>query len=127
MMDYCQKTESVNAPRATSVYSSLVRRIIVDTVRFIDKIQCEISPHITPSAEYNLEDDSRDKASVSSSLPRGWSGIHDRFIAYLETHAPLSDDEPIPAREWGNRCYNTDHMIYMLHKKFPEFQNIVSL
>ena len=65
--------------------------------------------------------------SANSGLPRGWSSTHDRFIAYLDTHAPLNADGAVPAREWEHRRYSIEEMICMLHKTFPNFNDIVSL
>ncbi|KAG9243153.1 hypothetical protein BJ878DRAFT_568707 [Calycina marina] len=52
----------------------------------------------------------------SASLPQNWTSIHDRFIAYLATHAPLTENGKIPKRE---EFHNTIEIVTMVRERFP--------
>jgi hypothetical protein len=62
---------------------------------------------------------------VNSGLPAGWCNIQDRFIAYLDTHAPLNVDGSVPKRVWEQERYSTEEMVRMLHQRFERFDNKV--
>ena len=66
------------------------------------------------------------KNSSNSGLPKGWKTIHDRFIAYLDTHAPLTRDGAIAFREWKAPRYTIDKMACLLKERFLRFRDIVS-
>jgi hypothetical protein len=66
------------------------------------------------------------KHSSNSGLPKGWKATHDRFIAYLDTHAPLGWDGGIAFREYKKPRYTADQMVSLLKERFVRFRNIVS-
>ncbi|KAM3084271.1 hypothetical protein ACMFMF_001628 [Clarireedia jacksonii] len=59
------------------------------------------------------------KSAPSCGLPHAWSQKHDRFIAYLATHAPLVDGK-IPSHEMCKPRYTTENISSMLLARFPE-------
>ncbi|PQE22815.1 hypothetical protein CJF30_00008384 [Rutstroemia sp. NJR-2017a BBW] len=59
------------------------------------------------------------KSSPSCGLPHSWSQKHDRFIAYLATHAPLVNGK-IPSHEMCKPRYTTEAISSMLLARFPE-------
>jgi hypothetical protein len=59
-------------------------------------------------------------------LPCGWNETHDKFICYLESHAPLTGHKHIPKDEEHVPRYTYHQMLYMLDKKFPDFRKEVS-
>ena len=66
------------------------------------------------------------KHSSNSGLPKGWKATHDRFIAYLDTHAPLAKDGTIAFREWKRPRYTVEQMICLLKERFVRFRAAVS-
>jgi hypothetical protein len=66
------------------------------------------------------------KHSSNSGLPKGWKANHDRFIAYLDTHAPLARDGTIAFREWKKPRYTVEQMICLLKERFVRFRTVVS-
>lgn len=54
-----------------------------------------------------------------SGLPLGWTKEHDRFIAYLSTHAPL-DRRGRPERMLGE-FHTPQQIAVLLRERFPKF------
>lgn len=63
----------------------------------------------------------------NSGLPKGWKATHDRFIAYLDTHAPLTSEGAIAFREWKVPQHTIDQIVCLLKERFLRFRDIVSL
>lgn len=59
-------------------------------------------------------------------LPQDWSAVHDRFIAYLATHAPLTKDGKVPAREELRERWRTADIARLLRERFPGLASAVS-
>lgn len=64
----------------------------------------------------------RRTVSATSNLPEQWTSIHDRFIAYLDTHTHLNADGSVPADEETKERYSAYEMNSLLRKMFPEFK-----
>ena len=60
-----------------------------------------------------------------SNLPHVWTPIHDRFIAYLATHARLTEEGEIPDREETQPRWATASIRQMLWVRFPALRNYV--
>lgn len=54
-------------------------------------------------------------------LPAGWDNVHDRCIAYLSTHAPLTSSGKIPPNEIAVERYTTEEISEFLVTRFPIF------
>jgi hypothetical protein len=52
-----------------------------------------------------------------SNLPPTWNYIHDRFIAYLATHAPLDKNGKIPRHE---ETRESEEIVALMMERFPE-------
>jgi hypothetical protein len=52
-------------------------------------------------------------------MPQDWCAIHDRFITYLATHAPLTENGKIPAREELRERWKTSDIARMVRERFP--------
>jgi hypothetical protein len=61
-----------------------------------------------------------------SPLPHDWSAVHDRFIAYLATHAPLTKDGLIPPAEELRERWRTVEIVRLLGERFAELEGVVS-
>lgn len=61
-----------------------------------------------------------------SSLPQHWTPIHDRFIAYLATHAPLTAQGKIPAREDLKERWAVGDIARLVEERFPRLKGVVS-
>lgn len=55
-----------------------------------------------------------------SKLPPSWNQIHDRFIAYLSTHAPLDRNGDIPRNEERRECWKSEDIARLVMERFPE-------
>lgn len=60
-----------------------------------------------------------------SNLPHVWTPIHDRFIAYLATHARLTEEGEIPDREETQPRWAAADIRQMLWVQFPALRNYV--
>jgi hypothetical protein len=54
-----------------------------------------------------------------SGLPEDWTHIHDRFIAYLATHAPLDKNGKIPRYEERRERWTTEDIARLVMERFP--------
>jgi len=54
-----------------------------------------------------------------SSLPKHWNNIHDRFIAYLATHAPLTESGKVPYKEELKERWKTEDIARLVKDRFP--------
>jgi hypothetical protein len=61
-----------------------------------------------------------------SSLPQHWCPIHDRFIAYLATHAPLTESGRVPDREELRERWKTEDIARLVIERFPRLGGEVS-
>lgn len=61
-----------------------------------------------------------------SCLPEHWSAVHDRFIAYLATHAPLTGEGRVPASEELEERWRTADIVRLLRERFPVLAEAVS-
>ncbi|TVY68739.1 hypothetical protein LSUE1_G005876, partial [Lachnellula suecica] len=52
-------------------------------------------------------------------LPPSWNPIHDRFIAYLATHAPLDRNGKPPRHEERKERWRTSEIVKLLGQRFP--------
>jgi hypothetical protein len=59
-------------------------------------------------------------------LPKGWKASHDRFIAYLDTHAQLNSEGGVPFRESKKPRYTVEQMVSLLKERFVRFRSVVS-
>lgn len=66
------------------------------------------------------------KYSITSGLPRGWTADYDRFIAYLDTHAPLNSNYCTQRKEWEIGRYDIDEMVDLLKAYFVYLRDKVS-
>lgn len=57
-------------------------------------------------------------------LPNGWDSVHDRAIAYLSTHAPLTASGKVPKDEATLERYSVEEMSEFLIAKFPLFRRL---
>jgi hypothetical protein len=55
-----------------------------------------------------------------SNLPPAWNSIHDRFIAYLATHAPLDKNGKIPRHEEKRERWKSEDIARLVMERFPE-------
>ncbi|KAF8864290.1 hypothetical protein BDZ45DRAFT_685089 [Acephala macrosclerotiorum] len=53
-------------------------------------------------------------------LPQAWTCIHDRFIAYLATHAPLDKNGKIPRHEEKKERWRTEDIAREAVERFPK-------
>jgi hypothetical protein len=60
-----------------------------------------------------------------SSLPQHWNPIHDRFIAYLATHAPLTPQGHVPRSEELKERWSSGDIAGMVKERFPRFRDEV--
>lgn len=61
-----------------------------------------------------------------SGLPEDWTYIHDRFIAYLATHAPLDKNGKIPRHEERRERWTTEDIARLVMERFPSLGCYVS-
>lgn len=61
-----------------------------------------------------------------SGLPEDWTYIHDRFIAYLATHAPLDKNGKIPRHEERRERWMTEDIARLVMERFPSLGCYVS-
>lgn len=64
--------------------------------------------------------------SSNCGLPKGWKESHDRFIAYLDTHAQLNNEGSVPFRESKKPRYTVEQMVSLLKERFVRFRSVVS-
>jgi hypothetical protein len=55
-----------------------------------------------------------------SNLPPTWSSVHDRFIAYLATHAPLDKNGKVPRQEEKMERWKSEDIARLVMERFPE-------
>ncbi|KAH8794512.1 hypothetical protein F5882DRAFT_288605, partial [Hyaloscypha sp. PMI_1271] len=55
-----------------------------------------------------------------SGLPQTWNYIHDRFIAYLATHAPLDRNGNVPRQEENRERWKSEEIARLVMERFPE-------
>ena len=67
------------------------------------------------------------KQPSCSGLPETWTYIHDRFIAYLATHAPLEKNGKIPRHEERRERWRTEDIARLVMERFPELGCHVSV
>ncbi|TVY85747.1 hypothetical protein LAWI1_G008570, partial [Lachnellula willkommii] len=53
-------------------------------------------------------------------LPPSWNALHDRFIAYLATHAPLDKNGRAPRHEERRERWKTNDIVRMIGERFPK-------
>jgi hypothetical protein len=53
-------------------------------------------------------------------LPPTWTYVHDRFIAYLATHAPLDKNGKIPRHEERRERWRSEDIAKLVMERFPE-------
>ena len=59
-------------------------------------------------------------------LPIGWTDKHDRCIAYLATHAPLTSEGRVPNNESSQERYTYAEISSFLRFHFTQFRGFVS-
>jgi hypothetical protein len=59
-------------------------------------------------------------------LPPSWNYIHDRFIAYLATHAPLDKNGKVPRHEERRERWETEDIVRLVEERFPRLGRNVS-
>lgn len=59
-------------------------------------------------------------------LPPVWNAVHDRFIAYLATHAPLDRFGRVPRGEEGRERWRVANIVELLGGRFVELRGLVS-
>ncbi|EPE36303.1 hypothetical protein GLAREA_05641 [Glarea lozoyensis ATCC 20868] len=52
------------------------------------------------------------------SLPPTWNTVHDRFIAYLSTHAPLDHQGKVPANEASRERWSVEDITKIVGERF---------
>ena len=52
--------------------------------------------------------------------------MHDRFIAYLATHAPLTKEGLVPPAEELRERWRTAEIVRLLGERFAELKDVVS-
>lgn len=55
-----------------------------------------------------------------SNLPPTWSSVHDRFITYLATHAPLDKNGKVPRQEERMERWKSEDIARLVMERFPE-------
>ncbi|KAE9372185.1 hypothetical protein N431DRAFT_439293 [Stipitochalara longipes BDJ] len=60
------------------------------------------------------------KHASCSNLPPTWNGNHDRFIAYLATHAPLDKNGEVPRQEEKREQWTNEDIARLVMERFPE-------
>ncbi|KAI6715572.1 hypothetical protein JHW43_001925 [Diplocarpon mali] len=53
-------------------------------------------------------------------LPAGWAATHDRFIAYLATHAPLDNNGEIQGKEESRERWGSEDIAILVMDRFGE-------
>ncbi|TVY23868.1 hypothetical protein LHYA1_G006165 [Lachnellula hyalina] len=53
-------------------------------------------------------------------LPPSWNALHDRFIAYLATHAPLDRNGRAPRYEERRERWKTNDIVRLIGERFPK-------
>jgi len=62
-----------------------------------------------------------------SGLPPTWNHIHDRFIAYLATHAPLDKNGKVPRYEQNKERWKSEDIARMVMERFEGLRCYVGL
>ncbi|TAQ85155.1 hypothetical protein B7494_g6529 [Chlorociboria aeruginascens] len=59
------------------------------------------------------------KVPSCTDVPLGWNNKHDRFIAYLATHAPLDKNGKVPVDEEFRERYKAHDIARLVMETFP--------
>lgn len=51
-------------------------------------------------------------------LPLTWESVHDRFIAYLATHAPLDEHGKVQMEEEAKERWNMEDIAQLVRERF---------
>lgn len=93
-----------------------------DDTRFSKTVQTSLT-----TSSYTTDDElTGPKLPSCSDLPLGWNRTHDRFIAYLATHAPLNRSGHIQRNEELLERYTLREMTILLRRHFVMFKDQVS-
>lgn len=66
------------------------------------------------------------KQPSCTGLPPQWTVVHDRFIAYLATHAPLDRTGKVQRREESRERWRNDDITRLVMERFGELDGCVS-
>ncbi|KAL2066458.1 hypothetical protein VTL71DRAFT_2529 [Oculimacula yallundae] len=67
------------------------------------------------------------KQPSCTGLPPTWTSIHDRFIAYLATHAPLDRNGRVQRREESRERWRGEDIARLVMERFRELDGLIKV